>query len=198
MKQNTNWNRSQYRLFLNREVNGLSITKKILVATTFVFAAVQISFAQNNASSGVTLAATVIQGLTVSVSGEDNFGTIVAGTTPSALNAQTGTVGSAAGNIAQVTLTGNGAQTIHVTYDATDNLTKSGASDITFTPSVYGYATNTQSSSAAVSSGGTVALSGASGSAGNFYFWIGGSLSALPANQTPGAYSGTWTISVTY
>lgn len=194
-----NGNRSQSGFFFDREANGRSIMKKLLVATALVFAAVQISFAQNNASSGVTLAATVIQGLTVSVSGQDNFGTIVAGTTPSALNAQTATVGSAAGNIAQVALTGNGAQTIHVTYDATDNLTKSGATNITFTPSVYGASSSSnQSTSTVVNSGGTVTLSGSSGSAGNYYFWIGGSLSALPANQTPGNYSGTWTISVTY
>jgi hypothetical protein len=174
-------------------------TKKLSIIPAIIFLSVQLSLAQSNASTGVGLVAAVIQGLTVSVTGEVNFGTIVAGTTPGALVATSATVGTASGNIAEITLTGNGAQTIHVTYDATDNLTKSGATNITFTPSVYGSSSSSsQSTSTSVSSGGTVILSGSSGSAGNYYIWVGGSLSSLPAAQTPGSYSGTWTISVSY
>jgi len=173
--------------------------KKLVIITATVLASVEMSFAQSNANQTVPLGATVIQGITTSVSGQENFGTIVAGTTPNSLIATSGTVGSAAGDIAEVTITGNGAQTITVSYDATDNLIKSGATNIAYTPSVYGSSSSSnQSSATAVTSGGTVTLSGTTGSAGNYYFWVGGSLSALPANQTPGTYAGSWTITVHY
>ncbi len=171
--------------------------KKMILVATLLFVAVGISFAQNSASQNVPLSATVIEGLSTAISGADNFGTIVAGTTPGSLNAQTATVGSSTGNIAQITLTGNGSQLIHITFGTT-TLTGTGTA-ITFTPSVYGASSSSaQGTSTQVATNGTVNLSGASGSTGNYYFWIGGSLSALPVNQTPGSYSGTWTLSVTY
>ncbi|HUI30914.1 MAG TPA: DUF4402 domain-containing protein [Candidatus Acidoferrales bacterium] len=173
--------------------------KKLVIVAAIVIGTFEISFAQNNASASVPLSASVIQGLSTAVTGQENFGTIVAGTTPGSLNAQSATVGSSPGNIAMITLTGNGGQLIHVTYDANDPLIKAGATNITFTPSVYGSnSSSNQLSSTAVTSGGTVTLSGTSGSAGNYYFWLGGSLSTLPGGQTPGSYSGTWTVTVTY
>ena len=178
----------------NKRTNGGSIMKKILLLAGMVFATVQLSYAQNNASQGVTLAATVIKGLSTGISGQDNFGTIVAGTTPSSLNAQSGTVGSGSGNISLITITGNNGTLIHITFDATDLLTGPGTS-ITYTPSVYGASSSSsQSTSSQVLNNATVNLS----ATGNYYFWIGGSLSALPAAQTPGTYSGTWTLTVNY
>lgn len=169
----------------------------MILIVTILFVTVEMSYAQSSASTNVPLNATVIQGLSTTISGQENFGTIVAGTTPSALNAQTATVGSNPGNIALVTVTGNGGKQITVTFSTT-TLTGPGTA-ITFTPSVYGSTSSSnQSSSSAVLNNGTVNLSGSTGSPGNFYFWIGGGLSALPQAQTPGNYSGTWTLSVTY
>jgi hypothetical protein len=176
---------------------GRQNMKKLMLIAAILLISFKMSFAQNSASQNVPLAATVIQGLSTTVSGEANFGTIVAGTTPNSLNAQSGTVGTNPGNIALVTVTGNGGQQITITFSAT-TLTGPGTA-LTFTPSVYGAnSAAAQATSAQVSTNGTANLSGTTGSAGNYYFWVGGSLSALPQAQTPGSYSGTWTMSVTY
>jgi len=176
---------------------GMLIMKKLMFAAALVLAIGEMSFAQSNASQNVPLAATVVQGLSTSISGQENFGTIVAGTTPNSLNARTATVGSSSGNIALITVTGNGGQQITSTFSTT-TLTGPGTA-ITYTPSVYGAnSSSAQGTSTQVLNNGTVNLSGSTGSAGNYYFWIGGSLSALPVGQTPGSYSGTWTLSVTY
>ncbi len=165
--------------------------KSLILTAALVLGTFGMSFAQNNASTNVTVNSTVIQGLTMSVSGSLSFGTVVAGTTPGSLSAQTN------GSAPLITVTGNGAQLITVTF-STANLSGPGAA-ITFTPSVYGAnASSKQATSTVVLSAGTVNLTGVTGNAGNYYFWLGGSLSALPANQVPGAYSGSWTISVNY
>ena len=172
--------------------------KKLAIVTVVILASASISFAQNSASTNVPLNATVVQGLTTTVSGACNFGTIVAGTTPTSLDAQTATVGSNPSNIALVTVTGNGGQQITVTYSST-TLTETGGSTLTFTPSVYGSSSAAnQGTSSQILTNGTANLSGSTGTPGNYYFWIGGSLGSLPTNQTPGSYSGTWTISVAY
>jgi membrane-bound inhibitor of C-type lysozyme len=49
-----------------------------------------------------------------------------------------------------------------------------------------------------MSSGSTVTLSGSNYSSANYYFWLGGSVGTLPNTQTPGAYSGTFTLQVAY
>ena len=180
----------------SEQVLGVNIMKRVLLASTITFAVAQIAFAQNSATGSVPLAATVIQGLTTAISGQCNFGTIVAGTTPNALSAQTGTVGSSSGNIAEITVTGNGGNQVNISF-GTQNLTGTGNA-ITFTPSVYGNSSNTQTGASQITTATSKNLSGATGSAGNYYFWIGGSLSALPANQAPGTYSGTWTLTVSY
>jgi len=176
---------------------GRLAMKQLIVMAALVLAIGETSFAQSNASQNVPLAATVVQGLATSISGQENFGTIVAGTTPASLNAQSATVGSSTGNIALITVTGNGGQQITSTFSTT-TLTGPGTA-ITFTPSVYGANSSAaQGTSTQVLNNGTVHLSGSTGSPGNYYFWIGGGLSALPVAQTPGNYTGTWTLSVTY
>ncbi len=165
--------------------------KKLMLAAAIVAATAGMSFAQSNANTNVTVEAAVIQGLTISATGNLNFGTIVAGTTPAALDAQTNS------SAPLISVTGNGGSQITVTF-GTASLTGPGSA-ITFTPSVYGANSSAnQSSSSEVLNNGTVNLSGTSGSPGNFYFWLGGSLSAIPQAQTPGNYSGNWTITVNY
>lgn len=165
--------------------------KKLVLVAAMLVATAGMSFAQSSANTDVTVNAAVIQGLTISASGALDFGNIVAGTTPTALDAQTN------GSAPEITVTGNGNTAITVTF-STATLSGPG-SDITFTPSVYGAALSTsQSSSTQVLNNGSVTLNGTSGSAGNYYFWLGGSLSAVPAGQTPGTYTGHWTITVNY
>lgn len=165
--------------------------KKLMLTIAMVLGTVGMSFAQNSANTNVTINASVIQGLQISASGALNFGNIVAGTTPASLNAQTNT------SAPLITVTGNGSSQITVTY-STAALAGPGA-DITFTPSVYGSGlSSSQATSTQVNNNSQVNLNGTSGSAGNYYFWLGGSLSAIPAAQTPGSYTGQWTITVNY
>lgn len=165
--------------------------KGLLLIAMIVLGATPLSYAQNSASTNVTINATVIQGLTLAVSGGPlNFGTIVAGTTAAAISAQSSTV--------LFTVTGNGGGSVTVTYSGV-TLNGPGGATLAFTPSVSGSASSGgQGSSTSVSSGSSITLSGSTGSAGNYYLWLGGSLGSIPSNQTPGSYTGTFTMSVNY
>ena len=165
--------------------------RKLALTTILVLATAAISSAQNTANTNVPVNATVIQGLTLIVTGGPlNFGSIVAGTTPAAIVAKSSTV--------YFTATGDGGHLVGVTFPAMVSMTGPGTA-LTFTPSVYG-ANNSggQSSSTQVTSSTSVNLSGSTGSAGNYYFWLGGQLNAIPSGQTIGSYSGTFTLTVTY
>jgi Domain of unknown function (DUF4402) len=142
-------------------------------------------------SSAVTVSSTVIQGLTMSTSGPLNYGTVVAGTTPNVISPQT------SGSAVTITASGNGGQGVTITYPATVTLS-SGTSNVTFVPNLSGYPSNSQSSSTSKPSGTSVNLSGTTGNPGSYYFWLGGSLNAIPMGNPPGNYSGTFTLSATY
>ncbi len=171
--------------------NRRSVMKKLMLTIAMVLGTVGMSFAQNTANTSVNLDATVIQGISISAIGSLSFGTIVAGTTPAALSAQTNA------SAPEFTVAGDGGKLFTVTF-ANTTLSGPGAA-ITFTPSVYGSSNSAnQATSASILTGGTANLSGTTGSTGNYYFWLGGALSALPVNQVPGTYTGSWTLTVTY
>ncbi len=173
--------------------NGWSkLSTKVLSGAALLLMAMTVPlFAQTSASQSVTVEATVLQGLKVTVSGGPlNFGSLVAGTTPPAITAQSSSV--------MYTITGNGASNVKVTYAAT-TLSGPGTNTLDFTPSVYGASSSSsQSSSTEVPTGSTVSLTGSNGSAGNYFLWLGGDIGAIPSNQTPGSYSGTFTLTVSY
>jgi hypothetical protein len=151
-----------------------------------------LTFAQNTATQGVPVNATVIQGVQLAVSNTLDFGSVVAGTTPAAINPNTAT------GIPFYTATGNGGDKLTVTYSSSISLTGPGT-PLTFTPNLVGSSNSgSQSSATSVANNSTVTLSGSTGNAGNYYFWLGGALSAIPSNQTPGAYTGTFILRVTY
>lgn len=178
--------------FQNAESYRRIVMKNLILVAAMVLGIAGMSFAQNSASTNVNVSATVIQGITLTVSGTLNFGTVVAGTTPAALSANTN------GSAPLFTATANGATSLTVTYGATVSLTGPGTA-LTFTPSVVGAnSSSNQSSATSVASGSTVTTSGSTGSAGHYYFWLGGSLAAIPAAQTPGTYSGSFTLTVNY
>lgn len=144
-----------------------------------------------NRSTAVTVQSTVIQGLTLSASSSLNYGTVVAGTVPNII------VPQSSANAVAITTTGNGGQAVTITYPSTVTLS-SLTSSVTFVPNLSGYASNNQLSSTSKPSGTVVNLSGTTGSAGHYYFWLGGSLNAIPMSNPPGNYSGTFTLSATY
>lgn len=138
----------------------------------------------------VNATASIIQGLSLTATGSLDFYQIIAGTTPPSLSAQ------ANGSAPEFTATGNGGQQVWVTYSS--STLYNGANTLTFLPSVYGGPTMTQAASSPVSSGSSIYLSGTTGSQGDYYFWLGGSLGAIPAGQVPGNYAGTFTLTVSY
>lgn len=137
----------------------------------------------------VNATASIIQGLSLTATGSLDFGQIIAGTTPPSLSAQTN------GSAPAFTATGNGGQQVWVTYSS--STLYSGANTLTFTPSVYGGIT-TQAASTPVSPGSSINLSGTTGSQGDYYFWLGGSLGTIPPGQVPGNYAGTFVMTVSY
>ncbi len=157
----------------------------------FSLSASYIASGSPSKSNQLTVGATVIQGLTMSASGPLNFGTLIAGTIPNSISPQT------SASAVAITLTGNGGQSVTVTYPSSATLT-SGTNSLTFTPNLAGYSTLSQTKSSTVSSGSIVKLSGKTGSTGNYYLWLGGSIPALSASTASGNYSGTITLSATY
>jgi len=104
-----------------------------------------------------------------------------------------------------VTLGGEGAAVVTVSYDATATLTDvtDGTNSMTFTPVVTGHAT-TQAAAPGVASGNTITLDGAAGATdGQFIFWVGGSMPVGIA-QVPDSYStantngAPWTMTLAY
>jgi len=169
-----------------------SIIRKVHLIAPLILLFVSLSIAQNTASTGVQVNASVIQGITLAVSGTLNFNNAVAGTTPNAINPNTAT------GIPLYTATANGGSILTVSWSTPLSLTGPGTA-LSYTPSLVGsQSSGSQSTASSVTNGGTVTISGSSGSAGNYYFWVGGSLAAIPSGQTPGSYSGTFTLTVHY
>ena len=165
--------------------------KKLMLVAAMVLGTVSMTMAQNTASQSVTINAAIIQGLALSVAGGPlNLGTIVAGTTPAAVDPHTSSI--------QFSMTGNGTSVVTVQYSAVTLNGPSGAT-LTFTPTIDGDASSAnQATAASVANNSTVTLGGSNYSAQSYYFWLGGSIGAVVGTQTPGSYTGTFTLTVHY
>ena len=162
--------------------------------TVTVSVIVTIGTQQYSASETINVTATLIGNVSLSVTGSLNFGTIIAGTMPPAITAQSG----AAASVTATVKGGKGGH-IGVTYPATTTLNDSYGNTLTFTPSVYGTnVSGDQAGAVAVTSGATVTLSSGKGNTGYYYFWVGGALNSVPVSQQPGNYVGNFWITVTY
>lgn len=162
--------------------------KKLLAIAVILtaFAASQ-SFAQGlQGSANVNL--TVNAGGSVASTSPLSFGTQVQGASNVTVNPVTGGSSAAAFNLSSGTAT----HSYSITWTHLD-LTL-GGNTITWTPSVAVNTANTQSSATAISSGGSVTSDGS----GNAYMWVGGTISSIPGNATPGSYSGSVTLSLAY
>ncbi len=143
-------------------------------------------------SQSIPVTASVIQGLSMTETGSLNFGQIIAGTTPPAISAQSGSA-------PEITAAGSGGKTMTVSYSSTIPISDMYGNSITFIPSLFGSNISTgQAGATTVASQSTVTLSGSAGQTGFYYFWLGGTIAAVPAGQPPGAYSGTFTLTVNY
>lgn len=173
---------------------GYNYTASTYVGTITVSVIVTVGTNQYTADETITVTATLVGNVSLSATGSLNFGTIIAGTTPPSIVAQSG---SAAAITASVR--GGGGRQITVDYPGTTSLNGSSGLPLTFTPSVYGTnVSGDQAGATVVTSGSSVTLSGSHRQTGYYYFWVGGALDAVPANQVPGNYVGNFWITVTY
>jgi uncharacterized membrane protein (Fun14 family) len=177
-------------IFNNKTTFRRFTMKKLMLVAAMVLGFAGMSLAQSNASGDATINANVQKGLTMSVSNATlDLGNLVAGTTPAPVDPTTGTVPT-------FTVTGDGGHVITVVNPATVTLNGPASATMTFTTNLVGDNSNAQATAAAV--GASVTLSGTSPAAGNYYFWLGGNVGLIPAAQTPGSYTGTYTLSVNY
>jgi hypothetical protein len=146
--------------------------------------------ANGQTTADATVQANVTANLLIAVTGVTDFGTIGNSGETQTIVPSAPAAGSTA---AMFTATGTPNASISTTW--TDiNLTDpvSGATML-FTPAVSFLTTNNQATSASITDGATGTLS----STGNGFFWLGGNLTVSPS-QTPGSYSGIFTLTVTY
>ncbi len=138
----------------------------------------------------IPITVTLTGNISISATGALNFGQVIVNTSPASLLA------TAAG-APEFTVTAPAHSTITPAWAATSTLNGSGGGTLTFTPSVYGNSTNTQTGSTSVTNGNGITL-GTTNT--NYYFWLGGALtpSPIPSTQKVGAYAGTFVLKVTY
>ena len=137
-------------------------------------------------SQVITITATLQGNISLSVSGSLDFGLMVAGTTPPTLSAL-------AGGAPLITATGVRNNKSIVTYSSTVALSDGNGHTLDFTSSLYGSAKNNQAKAVPIASGS--ALKTGRGVT-VYYFWLGGSISAVLIGQAPGKYSGNFIITV--
>ncbi len=161
-----------------------------MLAAALLLGTASMSFGQTSASATATINATVIKGLSISMSNATlNLGTLVAGADSAVVDPKSGTV-------PYFTITGDGGHSVNVTYDGTVTLSGSAGGTLTFTPDFVGNNTNSQVGAGSLSS--SVTLSNSSPSNGNYYCWLGGKVNPITSTQTPGTYTGTFHMSITY
>ncbi len=134
----------------------------------------------------ITVTATLLGNISISATGALDFGLVVAGTTPPSLSAL-------AGGAPQFIATGVRNNRSIVTFSSTSTLNDGYGNTLTFTPSLYGSATNSQAGSQPITSGTTLSPGRRNT---NYYFWLGGSLAPVPTGQPPGSYSGVFILTV--
>jgi hypothetical protein len=150
-------------------------------------AVVTVGANQYSASLDIPVTATLQGNVSLSATGTLAFGQIVAGTTPASLSALT------TGAPEFIATSSTRSHNYTITYSSTQ-LSDGVGDALTFVPSLYGSAVNSQTGAASVASGSTVSI----GKKGNYYFWLGGSLGTIPVSQPAGKYTGAFVVSITY
>jgi hypothetical protein len=174
--------------------------KKLAIVAALVIAFTSMTYAQKNGSVPVTVNANIVQGLVLgAISGPLNFGNNASHTIVLGAVALADTVIAVASDARAVNfkVTGDGGQSISVTYPATGTLAGSVSGSLTFTPQTQWTTSTTQTGGTSFVSGASIPLSGSSYTAASKYVWLGGTL-ASPSAAAPGTYTGTFTITVAY
>ncbi|MCF7826366.1 MAG: DUF4402 domain-containing protein [Candidatus Marinimicrobia bacterium] len=177
---------------------GSTMKKVTMILAIMIFAMAGTSvYAGDQAAASVE--AVVQANLSLTAVDSVNFGTLQPTSTPiidptgsSHTDVTSPTVGS-------FDLTGANDQVVTITEGGNVTLGDGNSHTMTFTPDLFGKASDDASTSSAV--GGTVTLS----ATGTYFFWLGGDLGTL-TNQVAGSYSsevgsggsGSWTLDVEY
>ena len=161
--------------------------KKLLLVAVLILTVSAMSFGQVTASQTANANLTVNAGISLTVTGGVVFGTVVQGQ-GSVVNAAT----AAVANVAAFTTAAAPSTAMTVTYSNTT--LANGANTLTWTPSLVGTNNAANRATAPVISTGGSATTSATG---NFYFWLGGTVSTVTATPS-GTYSGTFTLTVAY
>ncbi len=163
---------------------------KNLFATAVLFTAFMSgsAFAQINGSASATVNLTVNAQVTVTNVRNLNFPAHVQDSTAATVNPNSG--GTEA---AYFILQTSANHSCSVTFSSTAMTFSTGT--INWTPSVVGASASTsQTSAPSVTSGSNVTTNGT----GYYYFWVGGSTDPITNTLPAGAYSGQFTLTVTY
>lgn len=166
--------------------------KKLMLVAAMVLGFAGMSFAQGQtANAGALVKGNVVMAVGILESGTLDFGNIAVNSTPTPINPNT------AAGVPLFTVTGAPSAQVYFTFGSSLSLTGPGTA-LTFTPNLVGSnVTGDQSGATTVNSGNTnlVHLDATNG---NYFVWLGGSVATIPVGQTVGAYSGTFTLTVTY
>lgn len=162
--------------------------KKLMLVAVMVLGFAGSSFAQMNASQLINVDVSILKALTITTYGDASFGNTYAGVGSITLTPATPASGQTAGTFA---VNGEPGRTITVSYLYTSP-TVTGAA-VTYTPSIVGLNTNTQASAATF--GPSVSLDATTG---DYYFWVGGTMTGITASAVSGTYSGTFTLQIAY
>lgn len=153
---------------------------------------------QTHESTTLSVNATVLSALSITNDADADFGNISATTTGEVFLDPQGASSSYVGATAtagQLSVAGNGTQSILIGWPSTITLSDGAGNDMTLTLAVSGKGTDSQSESTDLSLDGnysTVSLV-----LGAYYLWVGGSLGTLN-NQPSGVYTGTADFTVEY
>lgn len=162
--------------------------KRLMLVAAMVLGITGMSFAQFSGSQPINVNVSILKALTITSYGDASFGTTYAGVDSLTLNPSTPASGQTAGTFV---VSGEPGHVVNISYTSSAPAV-TGAS-VTYTPSLVGYGSNNQAS--ATNPGTSVTLDGTSG---EYYFWVGGTLSGITSTASSGTYTGTFTLTVNY
>lgn len=159
-----------------------------IVALLMILAPALVSAQTQSVSQTVDVNLTVTAAMALNVTQSLDFGSTFQGASNVTINPITG--GSNAGFATLTSAPGSQSLTVSWTNTSLTN----GSTTISWTPSVAGSATNTQTGATDLTNDGSVTAS----SSGSYYIWVGGTIPSVPSAASTGAYTGTLTLTVAY
>ncbi len=162
--------------------------KNSMLVAAMVLGLAGSSFAQMSGSQLINVDVSILKALTITAYGNASFGSTYAGVGSITLTPATPGSGQTAGRFA---VNGEPGRTITVSYlYASPSVT---GATVVYTPSIVGLNTNTQAS--ATTFGSSVSLDATTG---DYYFWVGGTMTGISASAQSGTYNGTFTLQIAY